>query len=221
MVNVSSIGHWAFTPAIGMDLDAAFAADPAGFNTWKRYGESKLANILHAKELQRRMAAEGAGVTAVALHPGNIMTTGLHRTFGFRETLSMLGFTLRAIKSAAQGGARTKTVEEGAATQTLLCVAPIAAAGEAGAASPASAIRIRPGGYYADCKEETSLVHAAVDDADLARRLWARSEEAVARVLAARAAATAATAAAAAPTTAAAAAAPTAAAAAAAPAHLA
>ncbi|CAN6440080.1 unnamed protein product [Victoria cruziana] len=48
--------------------------DPSGYGRFKAYGESKLANILHAKELSRRLQAKGAKVTANSLHPGAIPT---------------------------------------------------------------------------------------------------------------------------------------------------
>jgi NAD(P)-dependent dehydrogenase (short-subunit alcohol dehydrogenase family) len=38
------------------------------YDGWTAYGQSKLANVLHAKELAKRL--EGTGVTAVSLHPG-------------------------------------------------------------------------------------------------------------------------------------------------------
>ncbi|CAI0472646.1 unnamed protein product [Linum tenue] len=40
----------------------------------RAYGQSKLANILHAKELSRRFQEEGVNITANAVHPGLIMT---------------------------------------------------------------------------------------------------------------------------------------------------
>ncbi|OBR09787.1 Short-chain dehydrogenase [Colletotrichum higginsianum IMI 349063] len=42
----------------------------------KRYGTSKLANILFATELQRRMDEEGAGILSLSLNPGTIRTEG-------------------------------------------------------------------------------------------------------------------------------------------------
>lgn len=40
------------------------------YHTARRYGQSKLSNILHARELQRRYPS----ITATAVHPGVIMT---------------------------------------------------------------------------------------------------------------------------------------------------
>ncbi|KAL5559270.1 hypothetical protein UlMin_035481 [Ulmus minor] len=46
------------------------------------YGQSKLANILHAKELTRRLKEDGVNITANALHPGAIATNFLrHHSF--------------------------------------------------------------------------------------------------------------------------------------------
>lgn len=39
------------------------------YDGWTAYAQSKLANVLHARELAKRL--EGTGVTAVSLHPGN------------------------------------------------------------------------------------------------------------------------------------------------------
>jgi len=44
------------------------------------YGQSKLANLLFTYELQRRLAAAGAGTSALAAHPGTALT-GLTRYF--------------------------------------------------------------------------------------------------------------------------------------------
>jgi protochlorophyllide reductase len=40
------------------------------YDRWKAYGQSKLANVMFAIELQRRLEAEGAGMLSLAAHPG-------------------------------------------------------------------------------------------------------------------------------------------------------
>ncbi|KAK3073946.1 hypothetical protein LTR53_004013 [Teratosphaeriaceae sp. CCFEE 6253] len=66
VINVSSKGHM-FSPAPGIIYDqAALEQHPP----LTRYGHSKLANILHARELQKRYPA----ITATAVHPGVIIT---------------------------------------------------------------------------------------------------------------------------------------------------
>ncbi|MBA0850772.1 hypothetical protein Goshw_006556, partial [Gossypium schwendimanii] len=52
IVNVSSIGH-RFTYSGGIRFDKI--NDESGYSSWYAYGQSKLATILHAKELSRRL----------------------------------------------------------------------------------------------------------------------------------------------------------------------
>ncbi|MFQ6539551.1 MULTISPECIES: oxidoreductase [Aphanothece] len=40
------------------------------YDRWKAYGQSKLANVMFAIELQRRLEADGASVLSLAAHPG-------------------------------------------------------------------------------------------------------------------------------------------------------
>jgi NAD(P)-dependent dehydrogenase (short-subunit alcohol dehydrogenase family) len=56
----------------GMKLDFADLQCAKGYNGWRAYGRSKLANILFTRELARRLA--GIGVTANCLHPGAVAT---------------------------------------------------------------------------------------------------------------------------------------------------
>jgi protochlorophyllide reductase len=63
----SSMGHRA----------ARGTADPRlerPYDRWQAYFHSKLANLLFTAELQRRLAAAGAGTIAVAAHPGGSYT---------------------------------------------------------------------------------------------------------------------------------------------------
>lgn len=48
------------------------------------YGQSKLANVLHANELARRLKEEGVNITANSLHPGAI-ATNLYRHNAFAK----------------------------------------------------------------------------------------------------------------------------------------
>jgi dehydrogenase/reductase SDR family protein 13 len=66
IVNVASEGHYR---ADGIDYDAA--RKPTKTRTaFPEYCVSKLANVLHAQELARRL--EGSGVTTYSLHPGAV-----------------------------------------------------------------------------------------------------------------------------------------------------
>lgn len=70
IVNVSSDGHAKLAPREGILFEDKFRAKDAG--TWTRYGLSKLANVLHTKELARRYG--GDGIISVCLHPGTVKT---------------------------------------------------------------------------------------------------------------------------------------------------
>jgi NAD(P)-dependent dehydrogenase (short-subunit alcohol dehydrogenase family) len=66
IVNVASEAH---KDASGIDFDAV-RKPTKSLTGLPEYAVSKLANILHAQELARRL--EGTGVTSYALHPGVI-----------------------------------------------------------------------------------------------------------------------------------------------------
>ncbi len=68
VVTVSSMNHMA--GSIQFDnLDGA-----KDYRVWRAYGQSKLANILFAYELDRRLRAAGASTISVACHPGYAAT---------------------------------------------------------------------------------------------------------------------------------------------------
>jgi len=66
IVNVASVAHY---NAPGIDWEA-IRKRTRSFTGMREYSTSKLANVLHAQELARRLV--GAGVTTYALHPGTI-----------------------------------------------------------------------------------------------------------------------------------------------------
>ncbi|KAL7609260.1 hypothetical protein Lser_V15G09893 [Lactuca serriola] len=75
-----------------------------GYSAFSAYGQSKLANVLHAKELTRRFQGEGVKITANAMHPG-VIATNLARNGGFNAFF--YGVFNRILKNIPQGTATT------------------------------------------------------------------------------------------------------------------
>lgn len=65
VATMSSLGHRAGRLAVD-DLMGTVR----GYDRWRAYFQSKLANLLFTAELQRRLEAAGAATVAVAAHPG-------------------------------------------------------------------------------------------------------------------------------------------------------
>jgi NAD(P)-dependent dehydrogenase (short-subunit alcohol dehydrogenase family) len=126
------------------DLNAERSYGARGF---RRYGQTKLANILFTAELARRL--EGTGVTANCFHPGTVAT-------GFnRNNSAVMRFVMTAIRPFL------RKPEKGADTLVWL-----ADSEEAGSEN---------GGYFVDRKREQP--DAPARDMDAARRLWEVSEQ--------------------------------------------
>jgi len=121
------------------------------YNGWRFYGQSKLANLLFAKELAHRF--EGTKKTAFAVHPG-VIRTNLGRN---------MNVLLRAAFAATQPLV-LKSQQQGAATQVWAAVHPDAAA--------------HNGAYLADCNVKKPS--ALAQDRALAAKLWTESERLVA-----------------------------------------
>ncbi len=101
VVTVSSVAH-----RIGrIDL-----ADPnweqRHYDRWLAYGQSKLANLMFAFELQRRLAGEGAAVISVAAHPGYAATELMSHTETVQDAVMWLGNRMLA-QDAHQGALPT------------------------------------------------------------------------------------------------------------------
>ena len=116
------------------------------------YARSKLCNLLWTRELARRLA--GTGVTANAFHPGVVATRIGHQAGGF----------VRGVFKIAQVFARRP--QAGADCAVFLATSPEVAG--------------LTGGYWVDRKRVQPSA-AARDDAD-GRRLWAASEDLLARI---------------------------------------
>jgi NAD(P)-dependent dehydrogenase (short-subunit alcohol dehydrogenase family) len=125
------------------------------YKRWPAYGQSKLANLLFTFELQRRLAAAGSPVRAVAAHPG-IAATELQGRTGNPILHRLLALGNLFSQSGEQGAWPTLF----AATQEL----------------PGGAY-IGPGGpgELRGSPAPASRSSAARDDAT-ARELWALSE---------------------------------------------
>jgi len=106
VVNLSSGGHRA-SDVIWDDPN--YETRP--YDKFEAYGQSKTANILFTRELDRR------GTHAVAVHPGMIMTE-LGRYMTRDDVNELMG----RVKAAPGGGPKYKSIEQGAAT-TVYAVA--------------------------------------------------------------------------------------------------
>jgi WW domain-containing oxidoreductase len=120
------------------------------YSTMVAYGQAKLCNALMARELQRRYGAQG--LMACSLHPGTLVTTEIGRESALMRALMKLVSPF------------TKNANQGAATSVFAVVH-----------EPASAIA---GLYLADCHPRSTTPE--VENVDVARRLWALSEQWVA-----------------------------------------
>jgi NAD(P)-dependent dehydrogenase (short-subunit alcohol dehydrogenase family) len=151
IVSVSSVGHINGNVDFD-DIDFEFH----GYDAWVAYGQSKTANILFAVEAARRWSAEG--IVANSLNPGRISGTKLGRY------LKEAPINPSLLNSSSEG-VSIKTVEQGAATSTLLAASPLVAG--------------ITGRYFEDCNEaepnrpnvRRGVATYAIDP-DRAIRLW-------------------------------------------------
>lgn len=107
IVMVSSDAH-RMAPRGGIDFDNL--SGERSYSAWTAYGRSKLANLLFAKALARRLPA---GQSANAVHPGVILTNLQRSMTPVTRTLMRLGEPLFL-----------KTPAQGAATQCYVAVHP-------------------------------------------------------------------------------------------------
>jgi NAD(P)-dependent dehydrogenase (short-subunit alcohol dehydrogenase family) len=99
VVTVSSLMHLIGKISL---KDLNWKARP--YLAWPAYGQSKLANLLFTSELQRRLAASGSSVRAVAAHPGYSATNLQGKTGNAIGTKFWLG--ANRLGTSADFGAR-------------------------------------------------------------------------------------------------------------------
>ena len=74
------------------------------YKAWDAYGQSKLANLLFVFELERRLAASGSGVRALAVHPG-YAATNLQSHAASRVTAAVMTLGNRLVAQSDAMGA--------------------------------------------------------------------------------------------------------------------
>ncbi|RDY00033.1 Short-chain dehydrogenase TIC 32, chloroplastic, partial [Mucuna pruriens] len=154
IVNVSSRRHKLSYPE-GIRFDKI--NDESGYNSLSAYGQSKLANVLHANELARRLKVtyifeeEGTEITANSVSPGPI-ATNLFRYHGLMDACSYFC----AVFVGLLGKYVMKNIQQGAATTCYVALHP--------------QVKGLTGCYFADSNIAETSSQAV--DTELARKLW-------------------------------------------------
>ncbi|KAL3536381.1 hypothetical protein ACH5RR_004842 [Cinchona calisaya] len=141
IVNLSSVAH-VHTYSEGIRFDDI--NDKDSYSDKKAYGQSKLANVLHANELSRRLQEEGVNITVNSVHPGLIMTNLMRHSALLMRVVQVFTYIL------------WKNVPQGAATTCYVALHP--------------KLKGVTGKYFLDCNEFVPSKFAR--DEDLAKRLW-------------------------------------------------
>lgn len=126
------------------------------FSGFPVYSQSKLANVLFARELQKRLDATDLNLVSVAAHPG-LINTGIFReaASGSRLMSLMMGVFAPIVMDQPEVGARAQVY---AATEP----------------------DISPGGYYGPNKRGRPSLDEPSEEAqnpEIAKRLWQVAEE--------------------------------------------
>ncbi|MEV0357015.1 oxidoreductase [Nocardia sp. NPDC050697] len=174
-IGTNHLGHFALTglllPRItGRVVTVSSGAHRAGkidladlnwerrdYQRWSAYGQSKLANLLFNRELQRRLTAAGSPVLAIAAHPGYAATELQSHTETFLDGLMAVGNRIFA-----------QSAEMGALPELYA----------------ATAAEAKGGGYYGPTGfggtrgyPGSSGSTAAAKDDEVAGKLWELSEQ--------------------------------------------
>ncbi|KAI3447671.1 hypothetical protein Pfo_004336 [Paulownia fortunei] len=141
IVNLSSVAHL-HTYEEGIVFEQI--NHKSRYDDKRAYGQSKLANLLHANELSRRLQTEGVNITVNSVHPGLIMTNLFKYSGVLMKILKLVTCML------------WKNVPQGAATTCYVALHP--------------SLKGVSGKYYVDCNEFKPSRFARSEV--LAKKLW-------------------------------------------------
>ena len=160
VVTVSSIAH---KQATGIDLRALTPeGSPRRYRRWQTYAESKLANLIFAQELHRRLGAAGSGIASIAAHPG-VASTNLQKT-GVAMGNPILGSAFAQVSKPF-----SQSASAGALPSLRAATDPSAKSGEYYGPRGLGGTRGAP---------ELSGMTRWARDTDLAANLWTATEQA-------------------------------------------
>ncbi|KAI3468717.1 hypothetical protein Pfo_025380 [Paulownia fortunei] len=137
IINVSSVGHH-FVYREGIQFDKI------NQDARYKYGQSKLANILHSNELARHLKEERMPITANSVHPGSVITNLMRDHSFLHGFINMIGKYF------------FKNIQQGAATTCYVALNP--------------QVKGVTGEYFSDCNIANASTLA--NDPALAKKLW-------------------------------------------------
>jgi retinol dehydrogenase-12 len=159
IINLTSGGHQ-LAPEGGF-VPQEVKGPMSNYSTMRRYGQSKLANILFTTELVRRYPS----ITSVAIHPGGVNTNLADE---FRKNHSWLNLVVGWLIPWI-----TTSAEKGSYNQTWASVANVE--GKATSLGSKCKTKVKQGAYYSPVAK-TGGESKYAKDAELAKKLWEWSE---------------------------------------------
>ncbi|XP_049377234.1 short-chain dehydrogenase TIC 32, chloroplastic-like isoform X2 [Solanum stenotomum] len=143
IVNVASAAHdFAYSQGIIFDK----INDKESYNKFHAYGQSKLANILHANELAKRLKEEGVNISANSVHPGPIATNIMRYNNILHGIVNWIGRYV------------LKNFEHGASTTCYVALHP--------------QVKGVSGEYFSDNNIAINKTTSLAKDSDLAKKVW-------------------------------------------------
>lgn len=156
IINLSSLAH------VGGKINWDDLMYQNNYAPYPAYQQSKLANVMFSRELQRRMDLEKVDVKVMSVHPGFVdteLTRHVNESILYRLLTVVLAPVIGLTRKSALQGAQT----------TLYCALE-------------DKEKLRGGAYYADCKEAKTNPLGLDDEACV--RLWNVSENLVSEAIA-------------------------------------